>query len=186
MKSFQCVRILTLLAGALCLQWLSIQTAFGVSITEDLTIPPGELGYDNQAVVIDGCTVTVSGAHTFSQLTLQNGAVLTHPPYADGQDHRCWIVVNGDLAVDSSSAIDVNGRGYPGTTGAGMGPGGGTGVKGEAGGGGGGAYGGNGGAPQSSFAGGLAYGSAMLPSDWGSAGGRDWPESAVRVVVSST
>ncbi|MGI6301067.1 MAG: hypothetical protein ACOX52_08435 [Verrucomicrobiota bacterium] len=171
MKSFQCVRILTLLAGALCLQWLSIQTAFGVSITEDLTIPPGELGYDNQAVVIDGCTVTVSGAHTFSQLTLQNGAVLTHPPYADGQDHRCWIVVNGDLAVDSSSAIDVNGRGYPGTTGAGMGPGGGTGVKGEAGGGGGGAYGGNGGAPQSSFVGGLAYGSAMLPSDWGSAGG---------------
>jgi hypothetical protein len=163
-------RCVCILGCAALLPLLSLSRAFAV--TTDTLIGPGHSTYDNQALVIDGCTVTMDGEHVFTELTVQNGGVLTHSPYVEGLNNRCWVSVSGSLLVDSSSSIGVSGKGYPGTSGAGMGPGGGTGIKADSnGGGGGGAYGGNGGNPESPYAGGIAYGSATDPSDWGSAGG---------------
>ncbi|VGO17042.1 hypothetical protein PDESU_05636 [Pontiella desulfatans] len=145
-----------------------------ITITTDTYIGLGNAVNDNADIVVSGCTLTVDGSHAFASLTLNNSAVLTHSPYGTGSNStlRLDLTISGNMTVDASSRVDASGRGYVGTSSTGNGPGGGTGTRGDGnGGGGGGAFGGNGGAPQSIFAGGQAYGNATEPVQHGSAGG---------------
>ncbi|MBM3882369.1 MAG: hypothetical protein FJ387_22045 [Verrucomicrobia bacterium] len=168
-------------------------TAGAATFFTDASIAAGDSSYDGQAIVVDGCTLTVQGAHTFQSLVVRNNGVVTHPAWTAAGLDRLELTVSQDARVEAGSRIDVSGRGYSGTNNQGNGPGGGTGTRTDTnGGGGGGAHGGHGGRPQSTFSGGLAYGSVAQPSEFGSAGGAGYAGvggaggGALRLIVGGT
>ena len=75
---------------------------------------------DGQNLRIVGATVTLVGAHTFRNVELRNGAVLTHrettQTEAYGIELSAWT-----LSVDATSRIDVVARGHLGGNRAGLG-----------------------------------------------------------------
>ena len=96
-----------------------------------------------------------------------------------------------NVTVDATSRIHADGLGYTGTEAAGNGPGGGAGDRNRTHGGGGGGHGDAGGAGNSSYAGGAAYGLPLEPVELGSAGGAGYGGAggagggSIRVMVSS-
>jgi hypothetical protein len=157
---------------------------WAAQFTAPVTIDTGTLDYEGQDIVVDGCTVTINGAHSFNSLALIHNAVVTHSAL-----NRLELTIANDVSIEAGSRIDLTGKGYQGTGSTGNGPGGGTGAQSDSAGGGGGAHAGNGGNPQSSFSGGQAYGSALQPADFGSAGGAGYAGvggaggGAIRLVV---
>jgi len=70
----------------------------------------------NGELVVDGGTVTIGNAAVINAgaLTVKNGGVLTHA-YANATDtYRLDFNVAGGVSIDSTSKIDVSGRGYLG------------------------------------------------------------------------
>lgn len=69
--------------------------------------------YDDRNLRIDGARVILAGNHSFRNLELVNGAVLTHRPTTlteePGLSFSAWTVT-----IDETSAIDVDARGYLG------------------------------------------------------------------------
>ena len=125
--------------------------------TADSIILVTDTTYDFQNIVIDGCVLTIDGSHTFNDLSIVNGGSIIHSNGIEGME----LVINGNLDIDGTSSINLDGKGY----GASAGPG--QGIDGASGGGAG--YGGTGGA--GTVAGGPAYGSFDQPQDLGSGGG---------------
>ncbi len=92
-------------------------TAFGHSslaetVSQSLYIGPDDTTYDGTDVVFDGSiTVTISGSHSFSTLTLSGGAVLTHLRWRRPHTPDLELQV-GRVVIDSSSRIDLTGKGW--------------------------------------------------------------------------
>ncbi len=150
---------------------VSVLGASSVVFTTAAQIDAGNTSYDGQDIVINGCTVTLNGSHTFHSLAIVNGGVLRHSPATTNQpDNRIVVTTTQDVYIDSASRVDVSGLGYhPGFSGPGAGASlVGTGWNDWGGGGG---YGGNGADSSVPLAGGMAYGSITQPVDWGSDGG---------------
>ncbi len=135
------------------------------------TIGEGDTAFDNKNLRITGATVTVNGPHSFKNVELLNGAVLTHSDTTASQEFSLNLSA-WTLSIDSTSRIDVAGRGYIGgngdwesgrTVGNVYGSGSGTG----------GSYGGLGGRYNDGSAGqpNSVYGSLTDPVDLGSGGG---------------
>ncbi len=93
-----------------------------VTFTTDTHIPTDDDQYDNQDLVVDGCTVTIDGAHAFASLELTNAGVLTHSGNTSEQVNTMSLTIAGDLTVPADCAINVNGRGYTSNNGPGAGP----------------------------------------------------------------
>lgn len=128
--------------------------------------------YEGQDIIIDGCTLTINGEHTFNNLSIINNGRLKHSPAPNGEaKNTLFLHVNNSVTIDSTSGINCDGLGY----GAGKGPGAG-GLDGpENGVGGGAGYGGKGGQGKITVhyvPGGGTYGSAAEPIDFGSGGGK--------------
>jgi hypothetical protein len=199
---------LTVLASALVVVFLSqilvvknpTQTK---ATTFDSTTPAGNrtmgttTDYSNDDVIIDGVIVTITGPHTFRNLTIKNNGKLVHDPLvrrtdtnydgnitASGSGKKIEITVTQDLKLENNAKINADAKGFPGgeidcaeaahnreTACDGWGPGGGQGYSiyesGTSGGGGG--YGGEGG--DGSNPGGGEYGLADAPFQHGSGGG---------------
>jgi YD repeat-containing protein len=85
-----------------------------VSINTDTTISANDFQFDGKSIQVNGRTLTVNGAHTFANLTLSNGAVLTHSPTSSTMVGKLDITVNGIIQIDSTSRIDVSARGFLG------------------------------------------------------------------------
>jgi hypothetical protein len=133
------------------------------------------VGYNNSALpdlqtlwtggIMSGYTLSLAGTNnslTYAgNLTLTNGAVLTHEPNiaTDKTHHWLSLAVTGGLTIASGSALDVSGRGYKGR----QGPGGGTWGRG------GGGHGGQGGRGLDGGSG-AAYGLTFSPISAGSGG----------------
>jgi hypothetical protein len=133
-----------------------------VTINTSRELAAGDTSLDGEVLVIDGATLTVSGAHRFGGLRLIQGGVLTHPAGVAGLD----LQVSGDVVIESGAAIDLTGRGH--TSAGDAGPG--AGVKqGWAGSGGG--HGGWGGRSVTGGSGGGPYGLVQTPVALGSRGG---------------
>jgi hypothetical protein len=82
---------------------------------QNTTIGANNGTYDNTDLVIDGpVTTTIDGAHRFNSLTLRNGAVVTHSPTTAIQAGKLDITITEVLHIDTSSRIDVTGRGFLG------------------------------------------------------------------------
>ena len=110
---------LTLLIIFSMLISVNLSHAEVVVISQDITIAPDDTSYDNDSVTVDGCTVTIEGAHQFESLSLVNSATVTHSANSTSQDHILDLTVTGDLTIDSSSSINVDGKGYSGSNGPG-------------------------------------------------------------------
>ncbi|MCS6776260.1 MAG: hypothetical protein NZ557_06940, partial [Chthonomonadaceae bacterium] len=104
-----------LLLSALALPVLA--QAGHVTFTTNTVITAGNRSYENFAVRVRGCTVTIEGEHTFHSLVVERFGMITHPPGVAG----LHITVTNDLEVTRDGLIDLTGCGY----GPGMGPGGG-------------------------------------------------------------
>jgi len=63
-------------------------------------------------IVLDDATMVVDGAMSFADLTLTNGAVLTHPAATVAEEHWMDLVVSGTLTVSSNSAVNADSLGY--------------------------------------------------------------------------
>ena len=107
-------------------------------------------------------TAYATNSLTLTGLRVSAGGLLTHP----FQGPRLQVLVQGNTQVETGGAVAADARGYPAQTGPGKGGVGGT--WGDPGSGAG--HGGQGGSSWSA-AGGVAYGSAMGPVDFGSGGG---------------
>ena len=73
----------------------------------DAVIATGNLTYENKLVAVTGGVLTISGAHTFTELLVVGGSV-THP---DGDSS--FKLTTGTTYVACDAAIDLTGRGYP-------------------------------------------------------------------------
>jgi RHS repeat-associated protein len=83
-------------------------------INVDTTIGETNFQFEGQTLQVNGRTLTVNGQHTFANLILLNGAVLTHAPTTASTQGKLDIVVTGTVQVDTTSRIDVTGRGFLG------------------------------------------------------------------------
>ena len=91
---------------------LSLSGANAIIFTTSFHIPAGNTTWDGDDIIVQGCTLTVDGPHSFRSLTL-NGAVLNHSPAPNGEtNNRIQIAVTGDVLVDAVSRVEVSGRGY--------------------------------------------------------------------------
>ncbi|MFH0730125.1 MAG: Ig-like domain-containing protein, partial [Pseudomonadota bacterium] len=91
-------------------------------INASTAIAAGNTTYDgkNLRITGPGVVVTLDGSHSFQNVELLNGASLTHSETTVSEafalNFSAWTV-----SIDSSSAIDVTGRGYLGGNKAGLG-----------------------------------------------------------------
>jgi hypothetical protein len=154
---------------SLCFLIMFSSPAYSVTFTSNTIIDWNNTLYESQDIIIDGCTLTINGEHTFNNLSVINNGRLKHSPAPNGEaENKLFLYINNNVTIDSTSGINCDGLGY----GAAKGPGAG-GYKGSVGGGGG--YGGKGGNGKGSSyyqaQGGGAYGSAAEPINLGSGGG---------------
>src|SRR5579864_3230195 len=56
---------------------VAVPSRAAVTFTTNTLIDATNLTYDGQDIVIQGCTVTANGHHSFNSLSLNTGAVLT-------------------------------------------------------------------------------------------------------------
>jgi len=77
----------------------------------DTTIEDDNFEYDNRNIIVDGCTVTINGVHTFKDFLVVNSGVITHSPCTETTTSSLYITVD-NLTIDATSTIDVTGRGY--------------------------------------------------------------------------
>ena len=184
------MKLNNLLLPALALT-LPLAGAKALTFTNDTAIAAGDTTYDGQAIAVSNCTLTVDGPHAFTSLRVDSAGVVTHPPgdASGAGSNRVQLTIAGDVTIAAGAAISVDGRGYPGVAGPGVG------------GaacdcwwvGGGGGHGGLGGA-SGCGAGGAAYGSVLEPTTWGSGGGRSCNPTlgagsgggAIRLIVGGT
>ncbi|WP_233604970.1 IPT/TIG domain-containing protein [Corallococcus sp. AB030] len=84
----------------------------------DLTdvIAEDDLRFENQDIIIQGNnkTLRIDGAHTFRNLYVLSGATLTHSLQGVSGAKFLDLTVAQEVRVDSTSKIDVSGRGYLG------------------------------------------------------------------------
>ena len=148
---------------------LSLTGAQAITFTVNTAIGVGNTTYDNQEIIVSGCTLTVDGPHAFTSLLVTNGGAVTHSHAPNGEaNNRLNLTIAGDATVDATSAISVNGRGYGSDSGPGAGS---TGDCGSRTMGGGAGHGGLGGATVCGIPGGPSYGSLLQPVTPGSGGG---------------
>jgi hypothetical protein len=82
-------------------------------IASPATAGEGDTTYDNQNIRVVGTTFTVNGAHSFHNVELLNGAVLTHAPATTSTETRLDATA-WSISIDSGSAINTDGKGYLG------------------------------------------------------------------------
>lgn len=82
-------------------------------ISSPLFLGPTDTQYDNQNLRVTGTTLTLGGHHAFHNLELVSGATLTHPE-TDINNEYFLDLETWTLAIDSTSAINLDARGYLG------------------------------------------------------------------------
>ncbi|MCX2784377.1 LamG domain-containing protein, partial [Microbulbifer thermotolerans] len=78
-----------------------------VVIASDFYVSSEDNIIDGKKIIVDGATLTIDGSHNFNSITLQNGAVLTHSL----SSNLLELVVADSVNIDSSSKIDLSGKG---------------------------------------------------------------------------
>ena len=149
-------------------------SALAVTSGEVLEVP-GILN-SRTLVTVDGGTFMGSQLSA-PAVSVIHGGLLTSETSTASQMYKLELDVTGTLSVDSSSKIDVSGKGYlPGYTTGNTTEGGVTGIAG-------GSYGGLGSAVDGTPN--AVYGDYADPSDWGSGGGKQPGGGLVRIVAAT-
>ncbi|CAM2070416.1 Carboxypeptidase regulatory-like domain-containing protein [Sulfidibacter corallicola] len=84
-------------------------------VLRDLDLGSGDPSLEGQSVILLGTNNLIQGRHSFENLVLVNGAVLSQPPTDRGQSNvaHTELLIERHLVVDASSRIDLGGKGYP-------------------------------------------------------------------------
>ena len=84
-------------------------------IDTSIDIADGDTTYDNKNVRITGTgvVVTLSGSHTFLNMEILDGAMITHPETTLAETYEVALNL-WTLTVDGASSINVDARGYLG------------------------------------------------------------------------
>lgn len=82
-------------------------------IASATSVGEGDTTYDNRNLRVSGTTLTLNGAHSFKNVELVNGAVLTHSAGTDAATHNLNLNL-WTLTIDQTSMVDLNGRGFRG------------------------------------------------------------------------
>jgi hypothetical protein len=94
--------------------------------TSNAAITSSDISFDGRCIIVDACTVTIDGVHSFANLSVINGGVVTHsaggtiiPPNTTptGMD----LTITHIATIDATSVISVLGRGYAPLAGPGAG-----------------------------------------------------------------
>ncbi|HMB51948.1 MAG TPA: Ig-like domain-containing protein, partial [Thermoanaerobaculia bacterium] len=80
----------------------------GQVVTADTFLAAGDTSFDGASVIVAGGTLTVEGAHTFRDLTVLDGAAVSHP-VAGSLD----LSLTRDLYVACGGSVDAGGQGWP-------------------------------------------------------------------------
>jgi hypothetical protein len=92
-----------------------------------LTITPGDtcayarlIGSNDSldsisTIILDGSKLEIEAPVTFKSISLKNHSILSHPVTTCNYASALNITVIDTLFVDSTSSIDVSGKGYPGS-----------------------------------------------------------------------
>ncbi len=83
-----------------------------VTLTSPTTIDEADSTYDGKSILVEGTAVTINGIHGLVAVHLVNGALLTHPAATETEEYRLELDVTEDVIIDSTSKIDVSGKGY--------------------------------------------------------------------------
>jgi large repetitive protein len=86
-----------------------------VGIDDDYTVPPGSTVRVNHPeswrnVIVDGGTLVINYPQSWASLQVHNGGLVTHDAPSDNSNNRLELTLD-TLVVDSSSRIDVSGKG---------------------------------------------------------------------------
>ena len=142
--------------------------AAAVTFTTDTFISVSNKAYDGLNVVINNCTLTVDGSHSFASLQVLNGGDLTHSFVSSG-GLGLNLIITGNVTVTPGGRINVDGRGYDGGAGPGAGRSVGSPLSGSGAG-----HGGYGGQSVGLDGTGLTYDTIQQPTSQGSGGGRGY------------
>jgi len=102
----------TILQKLLFIILLQASAVFAYDYTNVTYISATDTNYDGKSILITDTNAVFDGTHTFSSLTLTNGAVLTHLNNTTAKEHWLELEVSGTLTVSPSSMIDATGKGY--------------------------------------------------------------------------
>lgn len=83
------------------------------TIATPTAIGEGDTSYDNRNLRISGTTLTLNGSHSYRNIELLNGAVLTHAAATTTTETRLNVTA-WSIAIDATSSINVTGKGYLG------------------------------------------------------------------------
>jgi len=82
-------------------------------ITQDTVIDEFDYSFDNSNIGLVNATVEIRGEHAFYNLSLWDSSIITNSAYEEGQGNLNITVIK-TLHIDSTSCIDMTGKGYPG------------------------------------------------------------------------
>ncbi|HXI13364.1 MAG TPA: carboxypeptidase regulatory-like domain-containing protein, partial [Thermoanaerobaculia bacterium] len=85
----------------------------GRILTTDTTIGPADPTYEDQTVIVQSGTTTISGSHRFARLVVLDG-VVTHPLTSATLIERLDLRA-ADVYIACAGRIDVSGRGFVGS-----------------------------------------------------------------------
>ncbi len=83
--------------------------ASGVTLIAD-----GDASFDNQSVIIQGGTVAIDGAHTFKDVAVVTGGILTHSLATSTGAAPLAHITAGRFIVARDGLVDISGKGYLG------------------------------------------------------------------------
>jgi hypothetical protein len=84
----------------------------GSVLTADRTLAPADLSLDNQTLIVAGGTLTVQGAHRFTNLVVLDGAKVTHLQTTTSQAYSLDLAVDDQVYIACGGRIDVSDLGY--------------------------------------------------------------------------
>ncbi len=81
-------------------------------VANALTVAANDATFDGQALVVWGVNATLDGAHAFSAVEILGGATVTHSAATATAEYQLDWTITDSLWIDSTSRIDVSGKGY--------------------------------------------------------------------------
>ncbi|MBN1671707.1 MAG: hypothetical protein JXR37_11765, partial [Kiritimatiellae bacterium] len=82
------------------------------TFTVDTVVTNGDLTYEGDDIIVNGCTLTIDGPHTFNSLSIVTNGTLTHPACTNTAEYRVDLTISNSLLIESTARIAASARGY--------------------------------------------------------------------------
>jgi protocatechuate 3,4-dioxygenase beta subunit len=93
---------------------LDVVVVEGDIIPGSRTISAGDSAFEGRSVIVSGGTLTIDGSHSFRDLVVLDGAIVTHREATPGAQYVLEVDLARDLFVACEGAINASGQGYLG------------------------------------------------------------------------